>query len=69
MSQNNNNKYSQEEVTLREAREGSDERCGNCTSYRGDGKCTDVEGEVDSDDICDIFTPVDPTSTAGQGRS
>ena len=32
-----------------------DHRCKNCTMFRGPHGCTDVQGNINPEGVCDIF--------------
>lgn len=64
------NKRSQDQVDLRHAEHGDYDRCATCTSYKEDSnKCKDVEGEIKPNEICDIYTPIDPSRPVGSEKA
>jgi broad specificity phosphatase PhoE len=50
-------------VNYRDAPEGSEERCGNCSMYHAK-QCTLVRGLIDPDDVCDRWAAKEPQKDA-----
>jgi hypothetical protein len=47
-------KQAKAEVNYRRADDRT-RRCGTCRHYEIDGRCDQVEGRVDADDVCDEY--------------
>ena len=56
-------KKSKRETFYRPKSHSSRQHCGNCVYMHNDGSCTKVQGLVDKEHICDLWTP---ERTAGQ---
>jgi hypothetical protein len=50
-------KKSKRETNYRPKSRHAREHCGNCVYMHHDGSCTKVQGMVDPEHVCDLWTP------------